>query len=591
MAYNGSTEIISGLRPKNNAGFPVADAKDIRIDDNTRLDVKMGSIANTVETLRTTSSGRPILYCYGDSLTEGVGGYVSQPDSFNAYMDYSYPAWLSQAYDVVNMGARGEDIPTIMGRQGGDPMVLSSSITIPADLTPVKIGECANIYEANQTGLATKSGKVAYPLREVEAFGINPCTIAGVEGILYREMGSSAPSTGGSFDYYFKRLKAGTAKTVPQDTEIHTFAMRNYRNGIAIIWMGANGGAASATDFINKVNAMLDFGQYITYVVIIGREWSGENLAAIKAAFTDDGEDGVCHVVALEEQLPYRGYGLAGIPYQPVDTSQWTTTDPIKKNAPVLCEYISGQTGENQYGSLHFSAWGYKAIAKLVMEKLGEMGLVSGGSAGAGPSTAGADDYGYYLYKLETPKTLTGYNYINTKVKLYDDVDKDWTFAIKWSGTPSTPDATGWPANIFCCALDAVDTPWKGLLYRYSSTGQGMILFGGYICNLNYPGYNADDHWGETNVCIVVKSGSTYHVRLNNVNYIGGTAIESPVSEDYAIKLPLIIGARYNAEGTLVTHKTTITVEDCRVYNDALDEETAYNLYQEMIGAEEESST
>ena len=75
------------------------------------------------------------------------------------------------------------------------------------------------------------------------------------------------------------------------------------------------------------------------------------------------------------------------------------------------------------------------------------------------------------------------------------------------------------------------------------------------------------------------------------MNYIGGTAIESPVSEDYAIKLPLIIGARYNAEGTLVTHKTTITVEDCRVYNDALDEETAYNLYQEMIGAEEESST
>ena len=37
MAYNGSIELISGIKAKNNGNFPLVDAKDIRIDDNTRL--------------------------------------------------------------------------------------------------------------------------------------------------------------------------------------------------------------------------------------------------------------------------------------------------------------------------------------------------------------------------------------------------------------------------------------------------------------------------------------------------------------------------------------------------------------------------
>ena len=37
MAYTGSVELISGITPKNNGDFPLVDAKDVRIDDNTRL--------------------------------------------------------------------------------------------------------------------------------------------------------------------------------------------------------------------------------------------------------------------------------------------------------------------------------------------------------------------------------------------------------------------------------------------------------------------------------------------------------------------------------------------------------------------------
>ena len=112
-------------------------------------------------------------------------------------------------------------------------------------------------------------------------------------------------------------------------------------------------------DFVNKVNAMVEYGQYDNYLVIISREFSGGSLATIKTELTDP--DGFCHVVDLMEQLPYRGYAMAGIAHNSVDTSGWETTDPIKKNAPLLCEYLSGQTGEAQYGTLHYQADSGKA--------------------------------------------------------------------------------------------------------------------------------------------------------------------------------------------------------------------------------------
>lgn len=32
--YNGTIDLISGIRPKNNGSFPLVDAKDIQTDDN-----------------------------------------------------------------------------------------------------------------------------------------------------------------------------------------------------------------------------------------------------------------------------------------------------------------------------------------------------------------------------------------------------------------------------------------------------------------------------------------------------------------------------------------------------------------------------
>lgn len=45
MAYNGSIELISGLKPKNNGDFPLVNALDVQVDeDGTRLPEMLAKI-------------------------------------------------------------------------------------------------------------------------------------------------------------------------------------------------------------------------------------------------------------------------------------------------------------------------------------------------------------------------------------------------------------------------------------------------------------------------------------------------------------------------------------------------------------------
>lgn len=525
--------------------------------------------------------GKPTIYCWGDSLTEGVGAWIMPPDGHNAYMAFGYPEWVGKSYDVVNLGARSEDLITIMSRQGADPIVFQSGFTIPASKsTPVKVGTVTQIYNLTTgTGFATASGAMVKPNKEVESAGINPCMIAGVEGIFYREIGSSPLSNEGSYDYYFKRLEDGDAVTVPANTQLETYAMRYYRNGVGIFWVGANGGFSGAMDYAQKISAMIEYGKYDDYLIIISRELSGTDLETIKTEFTD--VKGFCHVICLMDELPYRGYAMAGISYESVDTSGWTTTDVIKKNAPLLCEYLSGQSGENQFGALHYSTWGYKAIGKLVVEKLGKMDLDkhSGGGGGGGDDDD-HDEYGTLLYKLAAPRTLNGTNYINTKVKLFEDVDADWTVAVKWSGVPDCP--SGLPYNIFCCTADG---SWIGILFRYYSEWGANVLVGKGAFNVPDAQNNAYEyHDGSTNVVVIVKSGSTYTAFVNSSNKLYNSDLVYALDPEDAFDLPLIIGARHNAEGTEVQYKTAFVVEDVRVYDSALEEADAIDLYNELAG-------
>ena len=51
MAYIGSIELASGLKPKNNNNFPLLRAADVYIDDDTRLDAKLDSFNTKITQL------------------------------------------------------------------------------------------------------------------------------------------------------------------------------------------------------------------------------------------------------------------------------------------------------------------------------------------------------------------------------------------------------------------------------------------------------------------------------------------------------------------------------------------------------------
>jgi hypothetical protein len=135
--------------------------------------------------------------------------------------------------------------------------------------------------------------------KQVETAGLNPCIINGVEGIIYREIDSNYISNEASYDYYFKRLESGEATVVPAQTEVQTYAMRNYRNGVGIFWIGANGGYTSNEDYVEKMESMIKYGDYLNYIIIAGTELSDTLIGMLKVKFTDN--TGFCHVIVLAE--------------------------------------------------------------------------------------------------------------------------------------------------------------------------------------------------------------------------------------------------------------------------------------------------
>lgn len=89
MAYNGSIDLISGIRPKNNGTFPLVDAKDVYVTDDKRLDAALNEKAEAVDVipkpaaegttgqiLRIDEEGDPAWSDVGTPTEEQVGDAV-----------------------------------------------------------------------------------------------------------------------------------------------------------------------------------------------------------------------------------------------------------------------------------------------------------------------------------------------------------------------------------------------------------------------------------------------------------------------------------------------------------------------------------
>lgn len=203
----------------------------------------------------------PGIVCWGDSLTTGSSGNVSYPHTLQKYLD----VYIADIYDlrysldtveglsminwddyeisipVVNMGAGRENTATILGRSGVVPYVISEEFVIPAGVESVPVE------------IAAEDGSKITPLIAGDG-GVNPVTIAGIQGTLTRNAGTPHWN---QHIYQFTRLKAGAETAVEKGTEIVTAVTDSYRNYIHIVWLGTYESTANPDKLVSDTKALL----------------------------------------------------------------------------------------------------------------------------------------------------------------------------------------------------------------------------------------------------------------------------------------------------------------------------------------------
>lgn len=203
----------------------------------------------------------PGVVCWGDSLTSGSSGNVSYPHTLQKYLD----TYICGVYDlrysleikeglsatewddykvsipVVNLGAGREDAVTILGRSGVVPYVISQNFVIPAGTESVPVA------------IKSEDGKTVTPLIAGDG-GVNPVTIAGVQGTLTR---TASATQWDQYIYQFTRLEAGQEVSVEQGTPIMTAVTNAYQDYIHIVWLGTYGTSGNPDKLVSDTKLLL----------------------------------------------------------------------------------------------------------------------------------------------------------------------------------------------------------------------------------------------------------------------------------------------------------------------------------------------
>lgn len=288
-----------------------------------------------------TGGKQKTVYCWGDSLTQGVGGNV------NGWHLISYPQVLSERCNAVNLGILSDNVPTIMARMGADAIVL------PACTIPGSSSE--SVVVGNTTdGMTLESGRIGKLLKYGDC-GINPCYVNDVPCVLFRDY---AKDTSDGLSIRLRRLDNGLPVVVSAGTKLITYGAKHYKgNGLHIFWMGANGGYGSDaegknldfSDYVAQLQKCVDYVAPADYLIIYARERKG--YATDEAAEVQElKETFKGHLIDLLPQLNDRGllYG---------ETNVWDGT--LVKGVPKTLDSGDG---------CHYSFYGYMAIGKIVWE-------------------------------------------------------------------------------------------------------------------------------------------------------------------------------------------------------------------------------
>lgn len=280
------------------------------------------------------------IIAWGDSLTYGAG-------SGDASL-YSYPSVLSQliGLNIVNYGVGGETIETIIGRQGGLPMIVQPQFTIQAERNPVEIT------------LKSITGETVAPLLQASQYekGVNPCIINGIKGTL----------TYSEEKYYFTRTEVGEEITIDRPVMLITNAMTEKKhNQILLLWIGQNNASelksigvdAFAQKVISAIHACVDYVGTDKYIILsspIDGNYEQYSELFVKMA-TEFG----CHFINVFDYL--LNYGL--------EDSGIVATDADTENL------ANGRIPTSlRYDGVHLNAAGYDSVARCVYQRGKELG-------------------------------------------------------------------------------------------------------------------------------------------------------------------------------------------------------------------------
>lgn len=507
--------------------------------------------AARAEAVTDAASAGKMVYCWGDSLTQGIGGNV------NGWHMISYPQILGERCNAVNLGILSDNVPTIQARQG------SLKILLPACTIPGSSSEYVEIGSVDD-GLPLSDGTRAYLLKYGDA-GVNPCYVNDVPCILYRDY--KADTTEGT-KFRLRRLNDGDPVAVLANTQLVTYGAKHYKGNIHIFWMGANGGYGNQTgsgtdlafaDYVARLQACVDYAEPEDYLIIYARERVGyaADEEAEKAELAKKFEG---HFVDLVPQLCDRGllYG---------ETSLW---DGTKTNGvPSVLDSGDG---------CHYSFYGYRAIANIVWEylfpKLATMKYTL-----PTPEATG-DDFGEWVYKLKAPKAFTANTApVSTGFKPFAANAGDFTFAVRFSRDAQPNNGIIRP--FWLQKWFTVDGENKALAFGAYADASGFTMPKMYIMLASGAFYLDPGSMsitlpeGDYHTIIIARNGTQYY------SYIDGTLIYGSALDytDNGLTCNDAVTIGGDADNNFVG-----TVADVRIYNTFFNTAKCNKLYQDMTG-------
>lgn len=194
-----------------------------RVNENSKAyseesnEVKKAAMAKS-DALKAQLGG---IVCWGDYNTVGVEGYAysSKINEIIGSNGLELP--------VENMGIAGEDSLSVLGRQGGVPLVVDGfEVMKSAELQPIKV--------------TSKNGEAVNVLCKTNNPGLNPVSIGGVQGLIGGVADEEDKNKTASF--YFRREKAGSSFNIAAGTVVQTHVDKDYNKYINVFWVGDNGG-------------------------------------------------------------------------------------------------------------------------------------------------------------------------------------------------------------------------------------------------------------------------------------------------------------------------------------------------------------